>query len=1072
MFTEFTLKIKKSVWRLLLVVIAAGISSGLLLGQILNTGTFFGTVHDPSGASVPGVTVRLVRVNLAVFNREVKTDEAGNYQAPEVPIGEYRIEFEKAGFQTLIHSDILISAGQSLRVDGDIRVGSVSERINVSGTVAQVDAATANLGNTVSGTQVQELLLSTRSFTQLVTLEPGVSSTQAQQPGFGSNTSVGFSFGGGTGSSNNWLLDGGRNVDPYNGNMLTLVNVDAIAEVRIERNAYSTEYGRNSGAQINVITKSGSNAFHGSLFEYFRNDKMDARNFFALAKSKNRWNDWGGTFGGPLKRDKLFFFLATEFRRIRQVTSIRTSTVPTAAQIAGDFSGGTAIKDPATGLPFANNQIPASRLDPNAQILLNGYYPRPTPGFRSGALNFSSGLPDGVQYRSGLGRLDYNIRPNLTFAGRYNIDGTILNSPYGLFASTPLPTVTASQQVNPTWTANGSMNWTIHPTLLNQFTMAYYANHLPITTSTAGSRTRFPGLNIPRYFNTQTDTSWLIPSLSVAGYASINFTWPEYIRGNTFEVRDGVTYINGRHTIKFGGSIDKENKTQNGAPGNNNGSFTFNGSATGNGLADFVLGEAFQYTETQYHVVTSINFTNLGLYVQDQFRVHPRLTLSYGVRWEFYPPEKPDTAISYFDPTLFDFSKAPTMLSNGQIVPGTQNFGNGVVVPGSGTRYGSAVTNTVYDTFAPRMGFSYVLTKDNLTVLRGGYGMFHDRWSQVMLNGLANYPFSQTISILNTTLSNPAGGTQRVLPIALTSYASPWNVPYMQKWSLGVQRQLPGSILLEVSYAGSKGTHLLRTVDINRPAPSLAVAQGQVSANAVRPYRGLSSITTYQTDVNSIYNSLQTSLMRRFTAGLSVQAAYTFSKSIDDASSPVNVYGSSRLERGLSTADRTHIFIMSYVWELPLARKTRGWQRQTLGGWELSGINSFQSGLPLTIGGSVDWAGIGTTQRPNVVGVPTRLKTLARWFNTAAFAAPPLGTFGNAGRGLVRGPGINNWNLSVHKKFPLRENMALQFRGEFFNVFNHTQWSSVGTTFGSGTFGQVTGALDPRITQLALRLNF
>lgn len=1057
-----------------LTLVALAVSPARLSGQTLNSGTFVGSVRDQSGAAVPQAVVRASRQG-TLFQRQAVTDAEGNYQLREIPAGEYHLEFEKEGFQKTVRSAVVLSAGQSLRVDASLAVGSVTETVWIEERVAQVDTATANVGTTVFGTQVQELALNTRSFTQLITLQPGVNSSQAQQPGFGSNTSVPFSFNGGQQGSNNWLLDGGRNIDTYNGNNLTMVNLDAIAEVRIERNAYSSEYGRNAGAQINVITRSGSNEVHGSLFEFFRNDHLDARNFFARARPKNRYNNFGGTVGGPIKKDKLFFFLSNEYRRIIQSTGTRTSIVPTPEQVAGDFSGGRTIKDPETGQQFPGNRIPASRLDPNAQVFLKNYYAPPTPGFRQGALNFTSSAPDGTKYRSALGRIDYNAKENLTISGRYNIDSTRLDSPYGLFAGNPMPGVAASEQSHIMYTANSSVNWTIRPTLLNQFTVAWYHGSMAISTVPYASRTRVPGLNVPRVFAGAPASSGFIPAISMAqSYAGIQILWPQNISHYTFEIIDNVTWIRGRHTIKFGGSIDKENKTQNQSNPNNNGTFTFNGSATGDALADLVVGRAFQYTENSSHITGSVRFTNPALYIQDQFRAHPRLTLTYGIRWEHYQPERDSGGtISFFHPPSFDFSKAPTVQSDGQIVPGTENFRNGVIIAAKDALFGYAVTNTVYSTFAPRTGFSYSLTRDNLTALRGGYGIFHDRWPQLVSATRTNFPFNQSVSIFNTLFSNPAQGTQRVFPIGLSSFNSPWEIPYMQKWSLGVQRQLPAELLLDVSYVGSKGTHLIRSRDRNQPRPSVAVASGQVSPNAVRPYPGFAGISTFETTADSIYHSMQTSLVRRFSRGISFQGSYTFSKTLDNTITPVNAYASNRADRGLSGFDRTHVLTMSYVWELPFARGLQGPARKLLDGWQVSGINRFESGNPITVGISGDRAGVGTGgQRPDLVGAVNREKTLARWFTTEAFAVPAIGTFGNAGRGLVRGPGINNWDLSFSKRTALREGMSLQFRAEFFNLFNHAQFAGVGVTVGAGTFGQVVSARDPRIIQFGLRLAF
>ncbi|MCZ2078198.1 MAG: hypothetical protein LC130_24770 [Bryobacterales bacterium] len=405
---------------------------------------------------------------------------------------------------------------------------------------------------------------------------------------------------------------------------------------------------------------------------------------------------------------------------------------------------------------------------------------------------------------------------------------------------------------------------------------------------------------------------------------------------------------------------------------------------------------------------------------------------------------------------------------------GTENFGNGIVVAGSKDNpYGYATTNSKYDAVAPRVGFSYVLTGDNRTVLRGGYGMFYDRWSQFISSTRNNYPFNRSISIYNTSFSNPSGGTRRIFPSTIVTMTSPWDVPYLQKWSLDVQRQFREDLVVMVGYVGSKGNHLIRTRDWNQPVPSTQIATGAVSANALRPFPGFAGITAYNTTANSTYHSLQSSVVRRFSRGFSVQGSYTWSKSIDDAVSPYDIYSSYRTIRGLSNFDRRHMLIASYIWELPFARNLRGWQRKALHGWQISGITNFQTGNPFSIGISPDRAGTGGGgQRADIVSPVTVSKQKLAWFSTGSFALPALGAFGNSGRNIITGPGINNWDLSFSKRTDLRENIALQFRAEFFNLFNHTQWSGVGSTLAAGTFGQVTSARDPRITQFGLRLLF
>jgi outer membrane receptor protein involved in Fe transport len=687
---------------------------GSLNAQNFNNGTFLGTVVDPSGAAVPDVAVRVIREN-PPLKREALTNGVGNYQVAQVPPGAYRLEFEKTGFQKVTRDAVALSAAQSARIDAQLVVGSVTETIKVETRAAQVDTSTANVGSTIFGSQVQELALNTRSFSQLMTLQPGVSSLQAQQPGFGSNTGVPFSFNGGNTSSNNWTLDGGRNIDTFNGNNLSMVNLDAIAEVRIERNAYSAEYGRNGGGQVNVVTRSGSNDFHGTLFEFFRNDKLDARNFFVRTRPKNRYNNFGGTVGGPIRRNKLFFFLSNEYRRIFQNTGARTSIVPTDQQLAGDFTGVRVINDPATRAAFPGNRIPASRLDSNALALIRTYYLR--PNFQQGALNFTSAEPDGTKYRSGLGRLDWNAKDNFTLFARYNIDSTRLLSPYGLFASNPMHGVADSEQSHIIRVMNLSANHVVSPNAVNQITSAFFHTSLAISTGPNAARSREQNFRVPRIFSTPVAAAGLIPSISMAqGYAGIEIRWPQNISGYTWELIDNFSWTRGRHTLELGGAIDKENKSQNQSVPNNNGTFTFNGGATSDALADLLIGNAFQYTENSNHVFGVSRWTNLSGYVQDQFRASSRLTLNAGLRYEFYEPEKDsDGNFSFFIPGRFDPSKAPTILpANGQIVTGTQNFDNGVVVAGTASApFGKAMTNTVYNTFAPRGGFSYALTGDN-----------------------------------------------------------------------------------------------------------------------------------------------------------------------------------------------------------------------------------------------------------------------------------------------------------------------------------------------------------------------
>jgi outer membrane receptor protein involved in Fe transport len=1037
----------------------------------MNTAAVIGTVTDPSGAAVPGAKIKLERLD-PPLTREVFANSRGEYVARELPPGEYRHSVSAPGFETSVRNGLALSPGQSLRVDGNLRVGSTNETVTVSEIISNVETTSPNVGSNIYADQITELALNTRSFTQLLQLQPGVASNQDQEQGFGSNTSVSVSFNGAPQNSNNFTIDGTRNLDPYNGNNLTMVNLDAIAEVRIERNAYSAEYGRNSGAQVNVVTKGGTNLYHGSLFEFFRNDKLNARNFFAISRPKNRYNNFGWTVGGPIRHDKLFFFVSNEYRKIWQNTGVRTGQVMTDAEMGGSFAGRT-IRDP-TGGNFPGGIIPVSRLDPQALLLVKNFFPRPTPGFTRGNINYTSSAPDGVNYRSMLARLDYNIGSRLTFFARFNLDSTYLISPYGLFVGANVfPGVAGTLQSHIPKTVNATLNWIPTSRTVHTITIAQYHQSMAISTDPTAARAAVPGLNIPRVFNTVTDSSAYIPSIVVSGLAGITINWPQHISGYTTEIKDTLSWVLGRHNLKFGGALMHENKSQDNSAPNNNGTFSFNTNYTGYAPADFLLGRVYQYTENAQHLWGVLRWTNYSLFVQDDWRATSRLSLSFGLRWELYPPEiEAKDRISYFLPSAFNASKAAKMQTNGQIVPGTENYDNGIVVVGTANSpYGRAAFNTTWNTLAPRGGFAYSLNRRGTSVLRGGAGMFHDRWPQYLSSTRTNWPLNQSISLFNTSLSNAGGGQNVSFPLALVSFAAPWRVPTMYKWSFGMQHQLPLRIVADVSYVGSRGLHLIYANNINQPVPTLAVANASINVNAARPYPGFSTINTYTTNGDSVYHSGQLSASRRFSNGFSLQVAYTFAKTIDNVVSPTNIYFSGRFDRGVSSFDRTHVMTTSYVYRIPWGKSLPAIPKAALYGWQMSGITSLQSGNPFNVAGA-DRAGTGAGQRPNVNAPLTYPGTMLKWFDTSIWSNPPLGTFGNAGRDILRGPGFQNWDLSFSKVVKLRERATLSIRGDLFNIWNHTQPLAVSSSYGSATFGQITTARYPRYVMLSMRIQF
>ena len=1054
--------------------------------QIKNTGAVLGRVTDPTGAIVPNAAVSLRNVDTGAVLK-AQTDANGDYSFPVVPVGKYELSVGSTGFKTTMLRDLAVSAVDNVRLNVALELGNVVEQVAVEAVAPTVNSVTAGLGDTVVGKQIQNLPISSRIFTQLIFLEPGVVSQNPEGGGgFGSNSTANFSLNGVRSDQNNLQIDGIRNLDTFGGNAFVSPNLNSLQEFRIENNSYSAATGRSAGGQVNLITRSGTNDFHGSAFEYFRNDKLNARNFFASEKPENRYNNFGYTIGGPIKKDKLFFFWSQEWRRIIESTGTRTATVATDAQRNGDFGAllpDRVIKDPDTGQPFPGNVIPAGQIDPNAQLLLNTYFPR--PNFQSGALNFTASNPDTTFWREESARVDFRPTDSIGLFARFTQDGANLKNPFELFNSNVLPNVGGSIQDFPIY--NGAFNFTYipKPNFIAEFRWGFYKGNDKKLEHTADSnRNRAPGLNIPELFPFNEQNR--IPQLAFSqGYAGIRLPWPFHNYAYSMPFEGHFTWIKGLHTVRWGIGVTREGKGEvASATGNlTNGSFVFDGSATGDALADFLVGRAFSYTETAEDPFGVYRWVNVEPYVEDQMKLKSNITLTLGVRYTYYQPEVEKNNIqNYFDPKQFDPSKASVVGPDGLVVPGTENVMNGLVMPGQNDPFGKATINSQTTNFAPRVGLVWDPSSKGKMAVRVGYGIFYDRWGSFSQFSSTNPPFTEQVQVFNTLLSHPGqrpgGGASEkpVYPVALRTNITPWKYPQVQKWSAGFQYDFGNNLGAEVTYVGTKSTHLIGLLDMNQIVPNPLVASGDISPNAVRPFPGFSSITSWGTNRNATYNGLQASVRRRVGAGLAFQAAYTFSKTLTDAS---DVWGGPqdsrniRAEKGLASFDARHVFIANYVWDVPLGKDSSGVARAVLGGWQVSGITRFQSGSPLTVSAPGDIAGIGAGgQRPDLIGKPSGPKTLASWFNTGAFALPPPLTFGNEGVGVIRGPGINNWDFAVYKLFRITERVSTQFRAQFFNIFNHTQWFGVGTGFGSGSFGQVVSARSPRVIQLGMELQY
>lgn len=1087
------------------VLVVAAIAAGQYTSQQIS-----GVVRDSSGAVVIGAKVTARQTGTGLSRTAVSSD-TGAYVIPNIPIGDYELTVESAGFKTLKQTGINVSVNSKVGMDLNLEVGQVTESVTVTADVAMVETTTGEVGRLVTGEQATKMQLNGRNFAQLLALLPGVSTTNRSSfdlfGGYGSNMSA-QSINGGRTYTASWNIDGADNKDNGGGgNNFVNVNPDAIAEFKVMTSNYSAEYGQNAGAVINLALKSGTRDFHGAAYEYVRNDAFDAYAFRATSKQKLRFNNFGGNLGGPVyipgkfneDRSKLFFFAGVEYKRLRQ-GSPSFWNIPPLTLRSGDFSSLPASqqpKDVANGnAPFAGGIVPSSRFSKNGKALVDLY---PQPNYTGTGGNFTYYPPNPLDSNQYIVKGDYYINPKHQIAVHWTKDyyTSLQNTGNKVTYNRNIPGL------------NTSAKWTMiaNATTVNTFQFTYTGNVIlqtnfqpnPIFGSSYARKDL--GVNYPMIYGNETS----VPNLSISGFNSLNTAprnWNNFNR--VFQWKDDFSKIIGSHNLKFGALAMRSRKNQDNQP-SINGSVNFSpGHAlhSGNPLADALLGNFNSYTEASAGREGWFRFSQFEFYAQDNWRATSRLTLDFGLRWMIMQPQYAALQNAVvFAPRFFDASRAPSILaSNGQIVAGTGDPANGLVVGGSDypeafrIRFASyndplyksvlrglpkEISSWEKGLLGPRFGFAYDVTGKQTTVVRGGYGILYERIQGNFVFGRVNNPpFIQESQLFSANIENPAGGSQRIVPSNVSSYDIDVKIPTVNNYSLGVQHKLGSSMLLDVAFVGSAGWNQYRQRNLNQlPLGTLQANKG-INTNALRPYRGYANINHYITGSNFNYNSLQLQWKKQFAGAGMLNIAYTWSKSITDASdwgeTAMDSYDFKR-DRGLASYDRRNIFVFSYIYPLPFWRQQDTWYKVAFGGWQFSGVTTLQAGRPLDIGIQGDSAGIGQGgQRPNLVGevFPTGTKTAKTWFNTAAFAVPAAGTFGNLGRNAVVGPGTNNWDISLQKIFSIREKQALEFRAEFYNAPNHFSYYGVATTVGASNFGQVTSATDPRTLQFGLRYSF
>ena len=1068
-----------------------------------DTGAITGTVRDPSSAVVPGVAVTVTNSQTNVAFRTT-TGESGTFVAPALRAGEYSITSELSGFKKEVVTGIVLQVNQVAVVDLTLQVGSVSEVTEVVAAAPLLQTQNVTLGDVVAEKQVKELPLNGRNFVQLLTLTagatPGISRT-AQASG-SSLSSVrapsAVQINGQTNLSTNYLLDGIDNMEASIGGLIIFPPIDAIQEFKVQTASSDAEFGSTGGGQVNVTLKSGTNEIHGNVFHYFRNDQLDAKNFFDNPRAPIppfKLNQFGFTLGGPVRKNRAFLFGDYEGSRIRQGQTF-VQSVPTPLMRTGDLTElGRGMFDPLTynaaantRQPFAGNRLPASRTSQAALNLMELQYPLPD---RSGASNNFVYTPVRPSNQDAFDiRLDHLVTTKDNFFLRYSFsdfDAGLTISPRPVLAN-PRFGVDRPRDTDPTTVRNHfvalSDAHTFRSNLINETRVGY-------TRFDQASTNRLQDLPIAervgiRNLN-RADLPFTggLPQVAVSGFATIGeITFLPYFNAiNTLQYIDNLTWVKGRHTLKAGGDIRRRqfNYFQ---PPTQRGSFSFTGvysnnpvtpGSTGAGLADFLLGlPATSSQEAKLNSLTGQRSVEASWYLVDTWQLSSRLALNLGLRYEVTTPRS-------------------------EVADRQSNFDLGV--PGGAFRvasangpYGRAMKATDKNDFAPRLGISYRV--GSKAVLRTSYGIFYDitgtnRFQGTIFALIQNPPFTSGQNIVNSATQPTnrledgfppltpvpvANGLVRPDAVPGFTFAGRWQDPtsrttYVQQWHFTLERELGRNLVVDATYVGSKTTKFFVNLGVNDPRPG----PGAVAPR--RPFPGFANINGQANAGSASYNALQLTAKKRYSSGLNFLANYTWAKTLGDfageGSKAQNFYDRST-ERGRLNWDLRHRFVLSANYELPFGKGNK-----LLGGWSLGGIVNLYSGEAATAGLATAVANTGLGSRADVVPNCTlRLSTRTpdRWFNTGCFTTPANFTYGNAGVGTVDGPGTKQFDLSLLKNTRVDERRYVQLRAEFFNAFNTPQFNIPNTTFGAGGFATISGAGVPvtfsrvsRQIQLALK---
>ncbi len=1049
------------------------------------TGTIHGQVTDPGGASVSASKVRVEYLATALAANGTTNDEDG-YLVPSLPPGNYRVTVEAPGFKVFSQSGVVVEVGLNARVNAMLQLGSVNESVEVQGAAFSVDTQSATVGATVDNRRLTTIPLNGRNVLTLAQLLPGVGTGNIQTAVPNARTGPTINVSGGRDTDNNMMLDGTSLVELMYNRGVNLPNPDALQEFRVLTNTYSAEYGRTAGGVFLAVTKSGTNALHGSLFEFLRNDALNARNFFAASNPKLRQNQFGGSVGGPVMlpgydgRNRTFIFGSYQGIRIRQ-ESIFTSFPATAAERAGDFSAATrAIIDPSTRQAFPGNRIPASQIDPVARAAADLYMPLPNQA--DGRLLVTRNVPTTGDQFIVKGDHLFNAADRLSM--RYYRNKETTDKQGGGDSA-----VLSGPQFTTNTTGNITETHIFSPSLLSEFRISYLRLEPTYTPASANK--------VPRDLggNWSADGPFpLAPTLNISGRFNISplifFTEPE----DTFEFVEKLSWIKGRHSMRGGAEVRRLRHVTRAQF--TSATMGFDASFTGLAMSDYFLGKANNLFQQSYLEDVS-RAGQYQFYFQDDFKVNRRLTLNAGIRYELNTPWV----------QLFDHTATIRFGQQSKIFPTAPP---GLLYPGD-----EGVPRGLYPTdkndFGPRFGFAYDPLGKGRTSIRGAYGIFYT-YSGAIISSTVNQtpPYILPLSFPTPySLADPFRGRVNPFPYVVDTKNPRYEYPtqqysvdpqyrdgYVQQFNLNLQHQFGSNLVVQAGYVGRLARKLTLVREINAAKWSPDASPANIQQR--RPYspQFYGPISWISSDINANYHSLQVSVDKKFSKGYTIQMAYTLSKAIDERSAnpvdggdtPQDPGNYRRGSRGLSNFDQRHILAINGIWDLPFLRN-QGLLTTAFGGWQLAGTTRIGSGFPFSVATGRDtiFAGTGRSagaQRPDVAGDPkldtgrARKDLVAAYFSPSAFilnGGPGReGLFGNAGRNSLIGPGFAQTDLAVLKRFSLlRERLGyFEFRGEIFNLLNQVNFMNPTNTMTSPAFGRLLAARDARVIQFGLRYDF